>query len=120
MHTLVRRFDTQVVAQAAPERDDQRVPLAAVHFPHSADVSCEVSLFHECRDDGLAKARWLAVHEIARGNEGPQERTRYHGVAEPKSRKQRLVERSDVNDTFSFIEALERSEWPAAVSDSLA
>src|SRR5215470_12007208 len=99
MHALVRRFDSQVVAQAAPERGDQRVPLVAVHLPHSADVSREISLFHESGDDRLAKARWLAVHKIARGNEGPHERTRYHGVAEPKSGKEHLVEGSDVNDT---------------------
>src|ERR1700680_2942168 len=70
MHALVRRLAGQVVAHAAPERGDQRVPLVAVHLPHSADVSCEVSLFHEGGDDCLAKGRWLAVHEIARGAEG--------------------------------------------------
>src|SRR5258708_9000683 len=117
MHALVRRYDRQVVAQAAPERGDQRVPLVAVHLPHSADVSCEVSLFHEGGDDRLAKARWMAVHEVARGNEGRHERTRQHGVAEPKSRKKRLVERSDVHDTLSVIEALERSQWPATVAE---
>jgi hypothetical protein len=45
---------------------------------------------------------------------------RYHGVAEPKSGKERLVEGSDVDDTLGFIEALERGERPAAVSNSLA
>ena len=117
MHALVRRIDSQVVAQAAPERGDQFVSLLAVHLPHSADVSCEMSLFHESGDDRLAKARWLAVHDIARSNEGPHEWRRHHGVAEPKSWKKRLVEGSDVDDTLSFIEALERSEWPAAVSE---
>src|ERR1700674_1382300 len=42
---------------------------------------------------------------------------KHHGVAEPKSWKKRLVEGSDVDDTLSFIEALERSEWPPAVSE---
>ena len=70
MHALVRRIDRQMVAQAAPESCDQRVPLAAVHLAHSADVGREVSLFHEGGDDRLAKARWLAVHQIARGHEG--------------------------------------------------
>src|ERR1700686_4928015 len=117
MHALVRRIDRQMVPHAAPERGDQRIPLVAVHLPHSADVSCEVSLFHEGGDDCLAKGRWLAVHEIARGNEGPYQRRGQHGVAEPKSRKKRLVEGSDVDDTLGFIEALERSERPAAVSE---
>ena len=73
MHALVRGIDSQVVGQAAPQRGHQRVPLVAVHLPHSADVSCEVPLFHERGDDGLAEARWLAVHEVARGNEGPNQ-----------------------------------------------
>src|SRR6202140_5073138 len=116
MHALVRRIDRQMVPHAAPERGDQRIPLVAVHLTHSADVSCEVSLFHEGGDDRLAKARWLAVHEIARGNEGPYERRRQHGVAEPKSWKKRLVEGSDVEDTLGFIETLERGEGPAPIS----
>src|ERR1700692_890348 len=117
MHALVRRIDRQVVAEAAPERGDQRVPLVAVHLPHSADVSCEVSLFHEGGDDCLAKGRWLAVHDIARGNEGPYQRRGQHGVAEPKSWKKRLVEGTDVDDTLGFIEALQRSQWPAAIAE---
>ena len=70
MHALVRRIDRQMVAQAAPQRCDQCVPLVAVHLAHSADVSREVSLFHEGGDDRLAKARRLAVHQVARGHEG--------------------------------------------------
>src|ERR1700724_1984342 len=117
MHALVRRIDSQVAAQAAPERSDQRIALSAVNLPHSADVSRKVSLFHESSDDRLAKARRLAVHEIARGHEGAHEASRHYGVAEPKSWKERLVEGSDVDDTLGFIEALERSKRPAAVPE---
>jgi hypothetical protein len=40
VHALVRRIDGQVVAQAAPDRSDQRVPLVAVGLPHSC--GCEL------------------------------------------------------------------------------
>ena len=72
MHALVRRIDGQVVAQAAPDRSDQRVPLVAVDLRIPADVSCEVSLFHEGGDHRLARVDgWRSM--IARGNEGGQE-----------------------------------------------
>src|ERR1044072_1399597 len=41
----------------------------------------------------------------------------HHGVAEPKSGKQRLVQGPDVDDTLGIIEALERGERPAAVAE---
>src|SRR4051812_5052157 len=41
----------------------------------------------------------------------------HHGIAKPKPREKRLVESSDVDDTFSTIEALERSEWHTAVAE---
>src|SRR5271168_3015212 len=117
MHALVRRIDAQVLSQAPPERGDERVPLVAIHFPHSANVSCEVTLFHEGSDHHLAKGRWLAVHEITRGNEGTYERGGHDGVAEPQPWKKRLVEGSDIDDALGLIEALQRSEWPAAISE---
>src|SRR5579863_4316150 len=76
-----------------------------------------MSLFHEGGGNLLAEGRWLAVHEIARGDEGPYERGGHHGIAETQSRKKRLVECSDIDDALGLIEALERSEWPAAISE---
>ncbi len=71
MHALVRRIDSQVVTPAALKAGEQRVSLVAGTPPASAHVSSEVVLFPEGGHDRLAKARWLTIYEIARGNEGP-------------------------------------------------
>ena len=70
MHALVWRIDRQMIAEAAPQRGDQRVALAPVLVSHSADVGGKVSLFHEGGNHRLAERRWLAVQEISRGHEG--------------------------------------------------
>src|SRR5882757_96371 len=57
MHALVRRLDREMLAEPAPECSDQYVALAAIQLPHPADVSREMALLHEGRDDRLAQAR---------------------------------------------------------------
>src|SRR6266700_1787475 len=61
MHALVGRIDGHMVAEATPDCRDQRVALAAINLPHSADVSGKVSLFHEGGNDRLTKGRWLGI-----------------------------------------------------------
>ena len=108
MHPLVRRIDRYVGAEAALESTNQHVALIPIQQAHSTNMRCEVPLFHESGNDGLAQGRWLSVHKIAGGNERPQQRTRHHGITDPQAWKERLVERADINDTLTPIEPLKR------------
>ena len=42
---------------------------------------------------------------------------RDHGVTEPQARKERLVERADIDDALALIETLKRGQRPAAVAE---
>ena len=106
MHPLIRRIDREVFAETVVESGNQLVTLIAVQQAYSTNMRGEVPFFHEGGDERLAQCRWLPVHEIASGNERPQQRMWHHRVTDPQSRKQRLVECADVNDALTFIETL--------------
>ena len=79
-------------------------------------MRCEGSFFHEGRNDGLRQGRWLSIHQIAGGNERAQQRPRDHGIAHPQTRKERLVEGADIDDTLTLVEPLQRGQWPPAIA----
>jgi hypothetical protein len=54
MHSLVRRIDRYVGAEAALESSNQHVALIPIQQAHSANMRREVPLFHESGNDGLA------------------------------------------------------------------
>ena len=54
MHPLVRRIDRYVRAEAALESGNQHVALIPIQQAHSTNMRCEVPLFHERGNDGLA------------------------------------------------------------------
>jgi hypothetical protein len=54
MHSLVRRIDRHVGAEAAPESSNQHVALIPIQQAHSTNVRRKVPLFHESGNDRLA------------------------------------------------------------------
>ena len=54
VHPLVRCIDRYVGAEAALESGNQHVVLIPIQQAHSTNVRCEMPLFHESGNDGLA------------------------------------------------------------------
>ena len=54
VHPLVRRIDRYVCAEAVLESTNQHVALIPIQHAHSTNMRCEVPLFHESGNDGLA------------------------------------------------------------------
>src|ERR1700736_362146 len=69
MHPLVRRIGRYVGAEVTLESGNQHVALIPIQQAHSTNMRCEVPLFHESGNDGLAQGRWLSIDKIAGGNE---------------------------------------------------
>ncbi len=116
MHALIGQRHIEPARGAACERLGERIALLAIEQAHAADMRGKIALLHELRNDGLLQRRGLAVDQIARADESVHQGSRHHGVADAQARKQRLVERTDIDHLLGIIEALQGSQRRAGIA----
>src|SRR6202040_2507980 len=93
------------------------IPLIAILQAGAAEMRGEMPLPHELGDHALVEARWLTVDQGSRIDERAGQSVRYHGVADPQARKERLVERTDINGALGVVQSLERGQGPPGIPE---
>src|SRR5215471_4006851 len=117
MHPLIRHVDLEQPCRLPDQRGCERITLLAVHLTHATNMGREMPLLHELRENGLVQGWWLSIHEITSCGKCGKHGTRHNRVTEPQTRKQRLVEGADVDDTLVLIQPLQRSQRRAGVAE---
>ena len=76
-----------------------------------------MALLHELGNDNLLQRRGLPVDQITRADEGGEQGPWHHGITDAQARKQRLVERADIDHPLGIIEALQRRQRRTGIAE---